>query len=223
MPMRDEPVRRRTRIYRVLLAFACVAWVGLDASGQAAATSIDFGKVSGVGVAPAEFGVSQGRSRIVDDATATAGVAIEQPGIQKAEDRFQLAIYKTAEIRNAEISLRLNSDGGKSDQGGGIAVRLNSQQDYYLVQADALRDRVLFSRVSNGESEEIVGVDADIASRSWHTLTVRAVDNEFTVSLDGVWMFSGFDKTLSRAGRVALWTKGDSTTRFDLIEITPLP
>jgi hypothetical protein len=35
-------------------------------------------------------------------------------------------------------------------------------------------------------------------------------------------VFTGFDKTLSHAGRVALWTKGDSITRFDQIEIEPL-
>ncbi len=102
-------------------------------------------------------------------------------------------------------------------------MRLSSPQDYYLVQVDALRDRVLLSRVSDGASEEIVGADADIASHSWHTLTVRGVDNEFTVSLDGIWVFTGFDRTLSQAGRIALWTKGDSVTRFDQIEIAPLP
>jgi hypothetical protein len=32
-----------------------------------------------------------------------------------------------------------------------------------------------------------------------------------------------FDKTLSRAGRIALWTEGDSCTRFDSISIIPLP
>jgi hypothetical protein len=54
-------------------------------------------------------------------------------------------------------------------------------------------------------------------------LTVRARDNEFVVSLDGVWVFTAFDKTLSQSGRIALWTKGDSVTRFDQIEIAPLP
>jgi len=102
-------------------------------------------------------------------------------------------------------------------------MRLSSPQDYYLVQVDALRDRVVFSRVSNGASEEIAAVDADVASHSWHTLTVRAKDDEFVVSLDGVWAFTAFDKTLSQAGRIALWTKGDSVTRFDQIEIAPLP
>jgi hypothetical protein len=36
-------------------------------------------------------------------------------------------------------------------------------------------------------------------------------------------MFTAFDKTLSQAGRIALWTEGDSITRFDQIEIAPLP
>jgi hypothetical protein len=54
-------------------------------------------------------------------------------------------------------------------------------------------------------------------------LTVRAKDDEFVVSLDGIWVFTGFDKTLSQAGRIALWTKGDSVTRFDQIAIAPLP
>jgi hypothetical protein len=76
--------------------------------------------------------------------------------------------------------------------------------------------------VADGVSEEIAGVDADIASYTWHTLAVRAVDAEFVVSLDGIWMFTGFDKTLPRDGRIALWTKGDSVMRFDRITITPL-
>jgi hypothetical protein len=88
---------------------------------------------------------------------------------------------------------------------------------------DALRVRVLFSLVNDGVSNELVAVDADIASQTWHTLTVRAVGDEFVVSLDGNWVFTGFDKTLSQAGRIALWTKGDSVTRFDQIEIAPLP
>ncbi len=215
-------VRDRARAFRVLLAVACVTCVELGASAQDAAAHIDIG-TSEIGAPPSEFDLSQGRWTVVGDATATAGLAIEQSGLQTTENRFPLAIYKTASLKNAEISLRIKADGGTSDRGGGVAVRLSSPQDYYLVQVDALRDRVLLSRVSDGASEDIVGADADIASHSWHTLTVRAVDNEFTVSLDGIWVFTGFDRALSQAGRIALWTKGDSVTRFDQIEIAPLP
>jgi hypothetical protein len=213
---------RRAHAFRVLLAVACVTCVELGASAQDAAANVDIAK-SEIGAPPSAFDLSQGQWTVVGDATAAAGLAIEQSGAQTTEDRFPLAIYKPVSIKNAEISLRLKATGGRSDQGGGVALRLSSPQDYYLVQLDARRDRVLFSRVSNGASEEIEAVDADIASHSWHTLTIRAVGNEFTVSLDGIWVFTGFDKTLSQAGRIALWTKGDSVTRFDQIKIAPLP
>lgn len=207
---------------RVLLAIACVTCVGFGAGAQDAAADIDIGK-SKIGAPPSEFDLSQGRWTAVGDATAAPGVAIEQSSVQTTDDQYPLAIYKPASPKNAEISLRLNAAGGKSDQGGGVAVRLTSPQDYYLVQLDALRDRVLFWLMSTGAFEEIVGVDADIASHSWHTLTVRAKDNEFFVSLDGIWVFTTFDKTLSQPGRIALWTKGDSVTRYDSIAITPIP
>jgi hypothetical protein len=218
----------RAYIFCVVLAVAGISCTELGASALDAATSIDIG-TNEIGASPAEFELpplrhgKQGLWTVVRDATAKTGIAIEQSGVQTTEDRFSLAIYKPASPKNAEISVRLNAAGGKSDQGGGVALRLSSPQDYYLVQLDALRDRVLFSRVSDGASEEIVGVDADTASHSWHTLTVRAKDNEFVISLDGIWMFTAFDKTLSRAGRIALWTEGDSRTRFDSISITPLP
>jgi 3-keto-disaccharide hydrolase len=210
-----------SRFLGVLLGVVCVAYPELGASAQNTATTIDIGK-DGSGVAPTEFDLSQGRWTIVRDATAKAGLALEQSGVPTAEGRFTLAIYKTASIKNVEVNLRFKADGGESDRGGGVAVRLSSPQDYYLVRVDALRERVLFSRVSGGATEEIVGVDADIASHSWHTLTVRAVDNEFTVSLDDSWVFTGFDRTFSQPGRIALWTKGDSVTRFDSIAITAL-
>jgi hypothetical protein len=189
---------------------------------------LDIGK-SGIGAPPAEFDLlrrgenGQGKWTIVHDGTAVAGLAIEQSGVGATEDRFPLAVSKTAPLKNIEVSLRLKATGGTSDRDGGIALRLRTPNDYYLVQLDALRDRVLFSLVTDGVPEEIVGVDAGIASHTWHTLAVRANDDQFVVSLDGTWVFTGFDKTLSEPGRIALWTKGDSVTRFDQIEIAPLP
>jgi len=217
----------RARISCVFLAVASATCAVLGASAQDATTSIDIG-TNEIGAPPAGFDLppfgdgKQGRWTVVRDATAKTGIAIEHAGVQSAEDRAPLAIYRPASLKNAEINLRLKAAGGKSDQGGGVAVRLSNPQTYYLIQLDALRDRVLFSLVSNGSSEEIVGVDADIASHAWHTLTVRAKDDEFVVSLDGTWAFTAFDKTLSRAGRIALWTKGDSITRFDSIALAPL-
>lgn len=224
MSLAAEFMRGQARILCVFLAAVACTEVG----ARAQTTGFDAGR-NDFGVSLDAFDLlpsgadQRSQWREVHDTTAAAGLAIEQPGMDATEDRFPLAIYKTASFKNVEISLRLKAAGGKLDQGGGVAVRLSSPQNYYLVQLDALRDRVLFSHVSDAASEEIVGVDADIAPHSWHTLAVRAVDDEFTVSLDGTWVFTAFDKTLSQAGRIGLWTKGDSVTRFDSIAITPLP
>jgi hypothetical protein len=224
----SQHTRRRARAFCALLAAVCITCTESRASERDLGTKIDIGP-NEIGAPPAKFELAplgdgrQGRWTVVHDATAVGGIAIEQAGVQTPEERFPLAISRTASLKNAEISLRLKSDGGKSDQGGGVALRLRTPENYYLVQLDGLKDRILFSRVTNGAFEEIVGVDADIASHSWYTLTVRAEDDQFIVSLDGIWVFTGFDKTLSNAGRIALWTKGDSITRFDSIAISPLP
>jgi hypothetical protein len=220
--------RGRARIFCAFAAVACVTGIGSGVRANEPATSIDMGK-TGIDAPPAEFELPPrgedrlGKWTIVHDGTATAGLAIEQSGVETTEDRFPLAISKTAPLKNVEVSLRLKATGGTSDRDGGIALRLRTPNNYYLVQLDALRDRVLFSLVTDGVPEEIVGVDADIASHTWHTLAVRASDDQFIVSLDGTWVFTAFDRTLSKPGRIALWTKGDSVTRFDSIAITPLP
>jgi hypothetical protein len=209
-------ISARAGFFGVLLCVLCVACPELGASAPNTATTVDV-ETGLIGAAPPEFDLSQGRWTVVQDATAKAGLALEQSGIPGEEDKF--ALYKPASLQNAEISLRLKADGGKSDRVGGVAVRMSSPQDYYLIQVDARREMVLFLRVSEGATEEVAGVDADITSHSWHTLTVRAKDDEFGVSLDGAWVFTTFDKALSQPGRIALWTKGDSVTRFDSIAI----
>jgi hypothetical protein len=50
---------------------------------------------------------------------------------------------------------------------------------------------------------------------------LRADGDRFTVSFDGKALFTAEDKTFADPGNVALWTKSDSVTHFDTIEITP--
>jgi hypothetical protein len=159
---------------------------------------------------------------VVPDRTVSSGSAIEHSHAVSADERDPLATYQSALLKDADISLRFKALAGKSDQGGGVALRIATPANYYLIQIDALRDRALFLLVKNGISEEIAGVDADVAVDQWHTLVVRAQDERFTIYLDGVWLFTGYDKTLSHAGRVALWAKSGSVTRFDQVTITPL-
>jgi hypothetical protein len=214
------------RLVPALLAAALLACAMPAARALEPKVAIDIGQNAGAPPAHFDFLPTGERQRnpwtLIEDGTAVAGLAIERRSTPSTVDH-SLAIYSAASPKDAEISLRIKASGGEEDQGGGVAVRLTAPDNYYLVQLDARRDRATFSRVKNGIAEEIVGVDADVTTKEWHRLVVRAVEDEFVVTLDGIWVFTGFDRTLSRAGRVALWTKGDSLTRFDQIEIVPLP
>jgi hypothetical protein len=156
----------------------------------------------------------------IEDKTASSGNAIEHIHTAPDEKAETLAICASTGLKNANISLRfkvLQSARGS----GGVAFRMATPDVYYLAKIDVLRDRASLLLVKNGTEEEIVGVDVDVAFNSWHTLAVRAQDDRFSVYLDGIWIFTGYDKTLEHAGRIALWAEPSSTTRFDRIKMGP--
>ena len=214
-------VHRPFRLRGVLVAAALLACAPARAGTEGAKTTIDLGQHAPL-TDDFEFlpATTQAPWTLIEDTTAAGGVALEQRGTP-TNANHSLAVYKPVSVKDAEISLRIKATGGEKDQGGGIALRLTAPDSYYLVEMDARRDRVVFLRFANGSAEEIVAVDADIVTNAWHQLTVRAVDDEFVVSLDGVWAFTAFDKALSHAGRVAFWTATDSITRFDSLAIAP--
>ena len=159
---------------------------------------------------------------VVSDVSAEGGRAIAQVSKDKTGYRFPLAIYKPFSGRDVEVSVRFKPVAGTVDQAGGIAVRLQTPDDYYVVRANALEDNVRFYRVVRGKREQLDGADLKVASGQWHTLGLQTKGNRFTVSFDGKTLFTAEDNTFAGPGKVALWTKADSVTHFDTIAITPL-
>jgi hypothetical protein len=159
---------------------------------------------------------------IVQDATAANGRALAQTSSDRTDYRFPLAIYKPLQAKDVEVTVRFKPVSGKVDQAGGIAVRLTSPDNYYVVRANALEDNVRFYRVVKGRREQLADANARVASGQWHTLALKAEGDRFTVSFDGKQLYTAQDKTFADAGKTALWTKADSVTYFDKITITPL-
>lgn len=159
---------------------------------------------------------------IIPDATASSGAAIEHVRTLPIQASDALDICQSAGLADGEFSVRFKVISGTNEDGG-LALRTATPNDYYLVKIDALRDRVSFLLTRNGVAEEIVGVDADVAADTWHTLAVRAEDDSFTVTLDENWIFTGFDKRLRHAGRIALWADSRSIARFERITMSVIP
>ena len=160
---------------------------------------------------------------VTEDQTAVSGRAIEQTSTDRTDYRFPLAIHESLSAANLDVGIRFKAVAGKIDQAGGIAVRLQDADNYYVVRANALEDNVRFYRVVQGRREQLGGVNLRVAPNQWHTLGLRAEGQRFTVSYDGKMLFSVTDRTFAEAGGVALWTKADSVTRFDEITITTRP
>jgi hypothetical protein len=164
-----------------------------------------------------------GKWAVVEDTSAEGGRAVEQTSTEKTDYRFPLAIYQPLSAKNVEVSLRFKPMAGAVDRAGGIAVRLKDPDNYYVVRANALEDNVRFYHVVKGRRSELKSANLKVASNAWHTLALHAEGDRFTVTFDGKALYTVTDKTFGQAGRVALWTKSDSVTRFDRLDIKELP
>lgn len=66
------------------------------------------------------------------------------------------------------------------------------------------------------------GKKATILSGEWGSLRVVAKSNRFTVYINGKRLFEVENDTFNSAGKIGLWTKADSYTLFDDLEIKVL-
>ncbi len=203
---------------------ACVVAPAFAVDGKA---SVGLGG-NRIGVPPEDFdfgitGQGQpGQWSVVRDVTAIHGVAIEQSNTDPTEDRFPLAIYKPLSLKNLAANIRLKLINGTM-QTAGIAFRFVNADNYYVVSASALEERIDLFRVLAGKMERIGGTEAEVALNHWHKLGLVAQGDQFTVSLDNKWLFTVWDRTFLTDGRIGLWTAEDNVTRFDQLEIRALP
>jgi hypothetical protein len=195
---------------------------------QSAGVEVDIASMQ-FGQVPSDFtfwhtgGGGAAKWCVVSDPTAVRQAAIAQTSADTTDYRFPLAVYKPVSARDVDVTVRFKPVSGKVDQAGGIAVRLATYDDYYVVRANALEDNVRFYRVVKGRREQIKGADTKVASNQWHTLGLRAESDRFTVFYDGKELFTAQDATFAGPGKVALWTKADSVTHFDSVVIRPIP
>jgi hypothetical protein len=212
---------RKTRIFRslALCAFLLAACEPAATPGRAETVTFAGSKgladfefaLTGSGT-PGEWSVAR------DDATQ----ALAQTGTDSTDERFPLAIYRPFSGRNVYVSIRFMPVSGKVDRAGGVVVRLTSAGDYYLARANALENNVRFYRVVGGKRLMIAGVDAPVASGTWHTLGIAARDDRFIILFNGRELFGATDAKVPGPGRVGLWTKADSVTWFESIKIKSL-
>jgi 3-keto-disaccharide hydrolase len=193
----------------------------------AAAQRITFGDTP-IGSTPKDFETAltgagkPGQWRVVEDATAGGGRALAQLSVDPTDNRFPLAIYAPGSAANVEVTARFKPISGKVDQAGGLVVRFADADNYYVTRANALENNVRFYRVVAGRRQQLASTNTKVTAGEWHTIGLKAQGDRFTVSFDGKVLHTTADKTFGSPGKIGVWTKADSVTRFDWIEIKPL-
>jgi hypothetical protein len=217
------------KIFFAATAMACaIAFTNSFGLAQRGTTMIAIEKMN-VGTAPADFEFGRtgqgapGQWIVLAEPTASSGRAIEQSSTDRTDNRFPLAIYRPLSAKNVDVSVRFKAIAGTIDRAGGIAVRVIDPDNYYVVRANALEGNVRFYRVIKGNRQQIAGADTKVSANEWHALALKADGERFTITFDGKVLFTASDRAITGAGKVALWTKADSVTRFDRIEINTLP
>ncbi|MFC6792176.1 hypothetical protein ACFQE0_22915 [Methylobacterium komagatae] len=163
-----------------------------------------------------------GRWDAVADVDGTDGHAVEQSSDDPTEDRFPLLIRMATAPADVTVRARIKPVSGSVDQAGGLAVRLLDRNNYYLVRANALEGNVRFYKVIAGHRTQLGGADLPVVAGVWHDLAVTAREDRFTVWFDGGELFTVTDATIGTPGKVAFWTKADSVTRFDRLDVEEL-
>jgi hypothetical protein len=90
--------------------------------------------------------------------------------------------------------------------------------NYYILRANALEGNVNFYKYASGRRSLIAEGQAVVASGEWQDLRVEVVGSQFRGFLNGNLVVEVADDAYA-AGRPGLWTKADSVTCFDDVQV----
>src|SRR5215475_14056788 len=221
------PIKKTKRWLRLL---AAAGWL---ASGEVAPPQIVTFESETPGQAARDFEIGlagegePGRWQVVADATAGGGKPLAQLSTNAADFRFLVAMYQPLAAANVEVTARCKPMSGRSDQACGVIVRATDAGNYYIARANALEGNVRFYRVRDGQREQLASAEGIRIERGqWHTLTLHARDDRFTVFFNDKPLHVTKDSTPEprpAEGRAGLWVKSDSVTYFDRLEIRKFP
>jgi len=134
--------------------------------------------------------------------------------------RFPLALVRDFDSDDAIVKVRFRYAGGEQDRCAGIVLRYRGPGNYLVARVNATEKDLRIFRVVNGVRRTLPGARAETPAGDdeWHTLEFRAEGAKLTAVLDGEVSTTSYD-TFLRRGRVGLWTKSDSVTDFDDLDV----
>jgi hypothetical protein len=170
-----------------------------------------------------------GAWRVVADPTAPSTPnVLAQTDADTTSDRFPVCVVDGRAATDLDLSVRFKPVSGRTDRAAGLVWRYRDENNYYIVRANALEDNVVLYKVEGGKRTDLdpvgsgsfaYGKNAPVRAAEWSTLRITARGPRFEVFLNGEHLFDVEDATFPGAGRVGVWTKADSVTHFDDLDL----
>ncbi len=133
---------------------------------------------------------------------------------------FPAIALSDARYTDVVISVRFKPISGREDQAAGIIFRIQDQNNYYILRANALEGNVNFYKYANSTRGGIKDASVKIVAGQWQELRVEVAGSRMKAFVNGQLVNDAADDSF-KAGGIGLWTKADSVTCFDNFSAAP--
>jgi len=158
-----------------------------------------------------KFAAGKWERRKSGDSMVLAQTAETQP--------WAVAILEDQKYGEVDVTVRFRPVSGKEDASGGLIFRAKDAKNYYVVRANGLEDNFRLYTMKDGSRNQLASAKVDPPKLGdWHTIRIVAKGSKIQAYLNGKLQIDHEDKTYTE-GYVGLWTKADSVTEFDDLEM----
>jgi len=138
--------------------------------------------------------------------------------VQRAvENAFNVIVAPGGPYTDVDVSVQFKPISGREDASGGIVFRF-SEGRYYVVRANALENNFRLYYYDRGRHQLATARVEPPALGQWHTIRVVAAGDHIQAYLNGKLLLDHQDSRF-RSGQIGLWTKADSITAFNDLEV----
>ena len=132
---------------------------------------------------------------------------------------FNLCVADKTSFKDFDLSVSFKANTGKLDQGGGPVWRYLDANNYYICRHNPLEDNFRVYKVIGGKRIQLASVRIKAAAGKWHKIRVVVRGDRFVCSLNDK-QIDVRDASITKAGKVGLWTKADAVTSFDDFKVS---
>lgn len=134
-------------------------------------------------------------------------------------DYFPLILRMDRQYSDLDITVGFRPLSGRIDASGGVVFRAVDQDNYYVVRANSLEDNFRLYTFVNGDRSQIATAKVEPpALGMFHHIRVVAKGDRIQAYLNGTLLLDHHDQSYTK-GYVGLWTKADSVTEFDHVQV----